>query len=395
MSEDLSLNDVVMPKCYTRALWVFDYKIDDLQKPIIEFLKKYCPTAFWQIIYDNNKPNYGQLVESTSDPNRIFSRAEQPDTPVSYYINCSFQELNVFPYSAIPTDTSPLFFLHQVNIRDGTLLAFGMHHHFTDGHGFFTLIDRFSSWIRHKDDLKVKPFIYDRSLLKPSTNIRYEHIEYTTKSPNFSFSEIPVMDVIVKKYTKQQLFDKLKITSKNVSFNDVLVAWLTQAISQIRQIPSNEIINIGMASDGRNELGISSDYFGNCNFFICVQFKMIDLINKTVNELAEYINIEKKQRMTKDYMTSALAWIKNASTTVYPGFQGFLGKDLAFTNWSRFPAYQVNFGQGSPRRVALPPARWDGLILILPTETTEVELYIGLKQDHANELLNKYLSGNS
>ncbi len=45
MPEDLSLNDVMMPKCYTRVLWVFDYQIDDLEKPLMEFLNKYCPTA--------------------------------------------------------------------------------------------------------------------------------------------------------------------------------------------------------------------------------------------------------------------------------------------------------------------------------------------------------------
>ncbi len=58
MSEDLSLNDVTMPKWNTQVLWVFDYQIDDLEKPLIEFLNKYCPTTFWQIVYDKNKPNY-------------------------------------------------------------------------------------------------------------------------------------------------------------------------------------------------------------------------------------------------------------------------------------------------------------------------------------------------
>ncbi|CAF2562049.1 unnamed protein product [Rotaria sp. Silwood2] len=389
MPEDLSLNDVVMPKCYTRISVVFDYKIDDLEEPLIEFLKKFCPTAFWKIVYDDNKPNYGQLVESTSNFNKIFSRTELYDTPISNYINCSFQELNVFPYSAIPTDDSPLFFLHQINVCDGTLLAFGMHHQVSDGRGFFTLIDRFSNWIRHKDDSKVTPFIFDRSLLKPATNILYEHNEFTLEKPNYSFSELPIMDAIVKKFSKKELFDKLKITATHVSFNDVLVVWLTQAISQIRQIPSNKTINVGMANDGRNELGVGLDYFGNCNFYFSLQFKMIDLLNKTVNELAEQINVEKKERMTKDYMTSALAWIKQASKPIYPGFKAFLGKDLAFTNWSRFPLYQLDFGQGTPRRVALPPSRWDGLILILPTETNAVELYIGLKQDHADELLKR------
>ncbi|CAF3939020.1 unnamed protein product, partial [Rotaria sp. Silwood1] len=98
-----------------------DYKIDDLEEALIEFLRKFCPTAFWKIVYDDNKPNYGQLVESTSNLNKIFSRTAQPDVPISNYINCSFQELDVFPYAVFPTDDSPLFFLHQINVRDGTL----------------------------------------------------------------------------------------------------------------------------------------------------------------------------------------------------------------------------------------------------------------------------------
>lgn len=387
MPENLSYNDMVMPKCYTRVLWVFDYKIDDLEKPLIEFLQKFCPSAFCQIVYDENKPNFGQLIESTADPSRVFSRAEKPDEPVSYYINSNFQELDVFPYSAIPTDTSPLFFLHQITIRDGILLACGIHHHFTDGHGFFTLMQRFSDCIRNKDDSKIPQFIFDRSLLKPASTVRYEHLEYTLTPRNFSFTELPTMDVIVKKLTKQQLFDKLKITNQTVSFNDVLVAWLTQTISQIRQIPSNETINVGMAVDGRKELGIGPNYFGNCNFYMSLQLPMVDLINKSINELAEQINIEKKPRLTKDYMTSALAWAEKATSPIYPGFHAFLGKDLAFTNWSRFPAYDIDFGQGSTQRITLPSARWDGLILILPTKTDEVELYIGLQHEHANELL--------
>lgn len=389
MAHELSPNDVVMPKCYTRISITFDYKIDDLEQPLIEFLNKYCPTAFWKIVYDENKPNYGQLVETDSNSNQIFSRTDKPDVPISQYINCSFQELDFFPYAIVPTDTSPLFFLHQVNARDGTLLAFGMHHHFSDGRGFFSLIERFSCWVRYKDESKIAPFIFDRSLLKPADNVLFDHAEYTTVPPNYSFTDLPAMDVVLRRFNKQEIFDKLKITSKVVSFNDVLVAWLTQAISQIRQIPSDETIKIGIANDGRLELGLTLDYFGNCNFYFALQLKMIDLMNKSVNELAEEVNSQKKMFMSKEYMTSALAWVKQTKEPIHPGFRAFLKKDMSFTNWSRFPLYQVDFGQGTPRRVALPPARWDGFILILPTETTAVELYIGLRQDHLDELLKR------
>ena len=178
-SNELSLNDVVMPKCYTRALWVYDYKIDDLEKPFVDFVQKFCPSALGQIAYDPTKPNSGRLVEESRRPaNRIFSRAEQLDTPVAQYINCSFQDLDVFPYSALPTDESPLLFLHQITVRDGTLLAIGIHHQFSDGHGFFTLIERFSQWVCHpQDQWEIRPFVHDRSLLKPAAEIRYPHVE--------------------------------------------------------------------------------------------------------------------------------------------------------------------------------------------------------------------------
>lgn len=388
-ANDLSLNDVVMPKCYTRVMLVFDYQIDELEKVWVEFLSRFCPTAFGQIIYDENKPNSGRIIESTMKSNQIFTRAELKDRPISYYFDCNFQEFDFFPYSALPTEASPLVFLHQIHVPDGTLLAYGAHHHFTDGYGFFTLIRRFSEWISHRDDSKIPPFLFDRSLLKPAEDARYEHIEYKTIPRQFTFTELPSMDVILKRYSKQELFDQLNITSSIVSFNDVLVAWLTQTISQIRQLPNNEIIKVGMANDGRSELNVGPNYFPNCNFYMCLQFPMEDLLNKSVNQLAEQVNAEKKKFMNEDYMRSAMAWVKKATSQVYPGFEAFLGKDLAFTNWSRFPAYQIDLGQGPLRRLSLPPARWDGLILILPTNTEQVELYIGLKEDHAKEFLRR------
>ena len=389
MSQDLSFNDVVMPKCYTRAVWIYDYKIDDLEKPLKEFLEKYCPIAFGKIIYDDEKPNTGRLIECSTNAEKIFSRDEQLNTSVNHYIQCSFQELDVFPYPAVPTDDSRLFFLHQVTLIDGTLLVFGIHHHLSDGHGFFTLIDRFARWFCNRNDPHIRPLINDRSLLKPSNEIHYEHIEYTTTPRVFPFTTLPAMDTIVKRLTKRSLFEKLNITSTHLSFNDVLVGWLTKTISEIRQVPRDETVNMGMASNGREELQLGPDYFGNCNFYLCLPFKMADLYDKSVNEVAEQINIEKKERMTRDYMTSAMAWVKAASKPIHPGFQAFCGKDIAFTNWSRFPAYKIDFGQGPPKRMALPPARFDGLVLILPTATDEVELYIGLIQDHANEFIKR------
>ncbi len=390
MAEDLSLDDITIPKCYIRVTWMFDYVIDDLEKPLLEFLRIYCPTAFHQIIYDNEKVNHGQLIESTDITKNIFSCAEKIDISIAHYIKCSFQELeNLFPYSFFPTDTSPLFFLHQITIQDGTLLAIGIHHQFSDGHGIFTLIDRFSSWIRQKDHPKVKPFIHNRSLLKPAAHIHYNHPEYTTVSPVFPSSGLPTVEVLVKKYTKRELFEKLNISANNVTLNDVLVAWLTQTISQIRQIPSYSMVNLAMAYNGRNEWGVGSGYFGNCAFFISIQFSMIDLNTCSVNELAQLVNINKKKSMSRDYMASALAYVKSASEKVQLNIDPFCGKNLTFSNWCQFPLYQVDFGRGIPKRVAFPLTPMDGCILIIPTSTDEVELFICLREEHAHHLLKR------
>ncbi|CAF4185751.1 unnamed protein product, partial [Adineta steineri] len=66
------------------------------------------------------------------------------------------------------------------------------------------------------------------------------------------------------------------------------------------------------------------------------------------------------------------------------------GTDLSFTNWSKFPLYKCDFGQGQAKAFRIPLIISDGLIFILPTlNNEEIELHITLKSQHAQLLLNE------
>ncbi|CAF2615763.1 unnamed protein product [Rotaria sp. Silwood2] len=211
----------------------------------------------------------------------------------------------------------------------------------------------------------------------------------------YSLFNLSPLDTIVKRYTKNYLFDRLNIKNKNeiVSMNDVLMAWLTQIISRIRHVSRQSTIKIGMAMNGRTRLpGIDTNYFGNCSFYLCRPFSMSDLDDLTVDELAQRINVEKRKFMTTEYIQSALAFINQhyRSSVIHLGWQATGGNDLSFSNWTQFPLYKCDFGQGGAKHFKLSSIQSDGLILILPTmNNNEIELYITLQTEHAQVLLGK------
>jgi hypothetical protein len=383
--EDLSLSDLITPVCYTRLLLIYNYIIEDLEKPLLEFLHQYCPSAFKRITAN-------KLVDSVHQPT-LYTCKNDTDTSVSSF---NIEQTDIFPYGRIPDERSPLFFLHQLILKDGTILAIGIHHRLTDGHGFINLLHRFSIWMTGQQVPSL--FEHDRSLIrmKIAPAVTYEHFEYyigeSSASSALHLPEVET-DVIIKRYKKLELFRTLSITSKNVSFNDVLVAWLTKIISQIRRVPSENIVKVGMPSNGRTVLDLGESYFGNCIFYMYFPFLMADLESLSINDLSERVHNERKRYMTQAYMQSALAYIedstKKAHSIIYPIFNLFGAYDLAFTNWSRFPMYKIDFGNGPPKRVFLPPGkRRNGMITILPTTDGdhEIELYIRLDKRFAEEL---------
>jgi hypothetical protein len=91
---------------------------------------------------------------------------------------------------------------------------------------------------------------------------------------------------------------------------------------------------------------------------------------------------------------SALAYIDynvaKSDSMLCPIFNLFGACDLAFTNWSQFPMYKIDFGHGPPKRVFLPPGkRRNGMITILPTPNgdNQVELYVRLDKRFVGDLL--------
>ncbi|UJR24508.1 hypothetical protein I4U23_005883 [Adineta vaga] len=376
-----------MPYVYIRSLLIYDYKIENIEKEFLQYLQIYCPQAFQCIIYDYSN---GRIIPNENQQ-KIFSNESRLTESISKYLNNNTFIDNLFPYDSIPTDISPLIFLHQIHFNDGTILIFGCHHLFSDGHGFSLLGQRFSLWLKK---IKANFFDHDRSKLNHiaiSSSIEFDHPEMSIIEPIYSLMNFSSTQTIIQRFTKESLFNKLKITNQKLSTNDILVGWLTQIISRIRQLPSETIVKVGMALNGRMFLpNINEDYFGNCSFYVCLSFPMIDLLNQTVNQLAERIHIDKRKFMTQEYIQSALAFINkyHQQSMIHLGWQAYGGVDLSFTNWSHFPLYQCDFGQGNAKIFRIPSIQFDGLIFILPTiNNNEIELHISLKHSHAQELL--------
>ncbi|CAF3292278.1 unnamed protein product [Rotaria sp. Silwood2] len=312
--DHLSLSDIIMPYVYIRSLLAYDYHIDDLEQPFKEYLHRFCPQAFKRIVDDDCYQMDGRIVDCEDGQERkVFSRESRSNESVAKYLGNDTLDENIFPRGIIPTDLSPLIFMHQIYLQDGTLLAIGCHHYLSDGHGLSTLGQRFSRWLNEK----ISPsFDHDRSKLQRLANlssIQFDHSEMSLIKPigYFLFDHSPT-DTIVKRYTKNYLFDRLNIKNKTgiVSMNDVLMAWLTQIISRIRHVSRQSTVKVGMAINGRTLLpDIDENYFGNCSFYLCLSFLMSDLDDLTVDKLAQRINIEKRKSMTTEYIQSALAFI--------------------------------------------------------------------------------------
>ena len=392
----LSLSDIIMPHVYIRSLLIYDYHIDDLEEPLNEYLHLYCPQAFTCIVYDDNSLMNGRIVDCDDKQDRkVFSRQSRINESIHKYLDDETSVEELFPYGVIPTDISPLIFIHQIYFKDGTILSFGCHHYFSDGHGFSLLGQRFSMWLKENKSLL---FDHDRSKLRhvaALSSVKFDHVEMSLAEPSYpSFNFFPTKTVI-KRYTKKYLFENLKIIhgNGNISMNDVLVGWLTQIISRIRQISPQTTVKVGMSMDGRTLLAnLDENYFGNCIFYLCFSFSMADLNNLTVNELAQRINTVKRKFMTREYIQSALAFIDKHHRTsiIYSGWQPCGSVDFTFTNWSRFPLYNCDFGHGGGKSFKIAPTPCDGLIFILPTPNNdEIELHITLKHAHSQLLLNQ------
>jgi len=80
-----------------------------------------------------------KLVDSVYQPT-LSTRKDDKGTSLSSF---NVEQIDIFPYGRIPDKGLPLFFLHRLILKDGTLLAIVVHHRLTDGHGLINLLHRF------------------------------------------------------------------------------------------------------------------------------------------------------------------------------------------------------------------------------------------------------------
>ena len=157
----LSLCDIIMPPVYIRSLLIYDYHIDDLEEPLNEYIRLYCPQALQCIVYDDDNMMDGRIVDCEDKQDRkVFSRQSRINESIYKYLDDDTSLEELFPCGLIPTDASPLIYVHQIYLKDGTILSFGCHHYLSDGHGFSLLGQRFSIWLKEKKSLS---FDHDQS----------------------------------------------------------------------------------------------------------------------------------------------------------------------------------------------------------------------------------------
>lgn len=115
-----------------------------------------------------------------------------------------------------------------------------------------------------------------------------------------------------------------------------------------------------------------------------------DLVSKPLSYAAACIQ-EAKVRLSDEYLRSALDWVELQSSplNIFSGFDIFCSSDMALTSWSRFPAYETDFGWGKPTFFGLPVAAWDGLVIFLPSQHSpnSINAMVGLTEQHMKNLL--------
>src|SRR5436305_5109311 len=94
--------------------------------------------------------------------------------------------------------------------------------------------------------------------------------------------------------------------------------------------------------------------------------------------------------MNDSKIRSSLDWIEQQPNKrgIQSNLQFYCGKDFVITNWSKFPLYDLDFGDGTPLKFSMGRGRnLEGIAAILSTKSNGgIEIYIGLITEHMQKL---------
>lgn len=279
------------------------------------------------------------------------------------------------------------------------ILSISVSHSVFDGSGFFNFISQWAQLTKgeiltgntiNRVSLlsRFNPAPGEQQLITPD---EYEVVSSDKKAadPNFQLPKMASANLILSLEKLRKYRDELP--AKNLSANDILCAALWRSVIRARQLPNDKLVKFGMAVDGRSRMNppLSSDYFGNVNYWVTVKDKVNNLLTSSLDEVAGLIRA-KVQQVTEEQIDLVNHWIAQQSNkaAIQPGFSHFLGDDFAMTSWAQFPIYKTDFGLGQPVKFRIPTREFDGFALVFPVNNCpNLEITIGLKQESLQALL--------
>ncbi|KAL2630651.1 hypothetical protein R1flu_015337 [Riccia fluitans] len=397
----LSNNDQVMPRAHTRMSYFFSPSSADekdfMSSEVLQESLAQTLAVFWPVAGKfKERANRGLDIECGAEGIEFLDvRFEgsfhdelgdhQPKAALASLLPADL------PAMATPASETPLLKVQLSRFKCGKVcLTVAMHHLVCDGKGVTDFVTTWAN-IASGKGISAPPHL-DRSLLQARNPPRpsFDHIEYSTLPP-------PTPSAITTMVAKLFEFSPHRIQNLKGEANrgqdgmpftafDAIAGHVWKCVTKAREIDKSKHVKLGFAIDGRQRFAppLPATYFGNVNFYG-------DLVSEPLSHAAACIQ-EAKVRVNDEYMRSALDWVElhTSPLNIFPGFDFFCSSDLALTSWSRFPAYETDFGWGKPTFFGIPAPGWDGLVIFLPSQygPDSINVMVGLTEEHMNNLLN-------
>lgn len=381
----LSNNDQIMPPMYTSFLYFFSGVAGSgdqllLPAPVLKRSLAHALAAFPVVAgrlipralrggFDVQCDNQGALFVEARSPLTLDEVLTTGDGDVQgsamYQPSPMWKSMAPDPneFEGSTQESKPLLFTQVTRMScGGAVLAVLLHHLVADGTAQSQFVKAWSE-IARGEEISAYPHL-DRSRMQARTppNPSFVHIEYVVlnQAPSFSKEDMARLAFAMPLMTSrifEFLVEDIEVLKERASAGggasftgfQVLASHLWKHITQARGIGAAEVMKLGWAVDGRKRFNppLPPTYFGNVNFYGCVERKAGDVMTQPLHDAASSIK-SATQRITHDYMQSALDLVElQASPALVRA--NFIGPaDLAMTSWAHVGAYQVDFGCGPP-----------------------------------------------
>ncbi|KAL8786829.1 MAG: hypothetical protein Q9213_002566 [Squamulea squamosa] len=322
----------------------------------------------------------------------------------------------IAPTDSISAEAEPAVAIAQINFLDhGALLTLCVHHAVMDIAGVATVLRTWAQNVAtapNPANLSSSAISLDRTTLLLSTDFPTsvsvdQFAQYRIAVAPSPASEVktdtaapplPSMTAQVFYFTPTSLTG-LKVmaqptqpSSSFISTNDALSAFLWYSITKVRfsgipQQATSDTSALGFAVDGRKRLDppLPSGYVGNVNIYAYASLAMSTL--RSSDSAAALPTIAAAIRssitaLTDKRIREVIQFIDSVPcvTDIFPGFNSFLGPDLAITSWSNTGIEDLDWGiLGQVQAVRIPNVSFDGLCIVLPTRGEGLDVIIGLE----------------